>query len=108
MVRVVVVDPDTARLAHELEPTGGAAEFCKNGRRPSPIDTRQLEGGERARRVQPVVPARKRELDVRRLELPSPNDLRYLRQPPFQHRLDLGPRGERRVVVELDVRDDRD
>ena len=51
---------------------------------------------------------RNRELDLDGLELVSSDGFRSGREPVGEERLDLGARGEFRVVVEIDVRDHRD
>ena len=48
------------------------------------------------------------ELDRQRLELPASNDVRYAREPALEELAQLRLGRERRVMVELDVRDDCD
>jgi hypothetical protein len=108
VVRVVVVHADAAGLPAELESTAGTTKLCEQrlGLLPSSrcaVDRLQGRCG-----VLPVVVTRNGELEVHGGELVAPHDLGDRLEPPLELRLELGGGGERRVVVELDVRDDRD
>ena len=92
----------------------------RSSRRPAPAnstitrsasargDARELERGERGGGVAAVVLARHRELELDGLELLGAHDLRHVREPLLEERRHLGARAERRVVVEVDVQEDRD
>ena len=69
MVRVVVVDRDSARLPDELEAPSRAAELREHRRRVGGIDLAQLEGGERTSSVTPVVLPSQGQRDVGGIEL---------------------------------------
>ena len=111
MVGVVVEDAHPAGLAAQLEPARRAA---RTRRAPAATAARSnpasLERRERAGRVQAVVLTGNGEREVDRLELVAAHDpgVREAGEPLGEERLDLGARGERRVVVEVDVRDDGD
>jgi hypothetical protein len=108
MMRVVVVDEHAARLAAKLEPAPGAAKLGKRRRRFGARDARELERGQRRRGVQAVVLAADRKLEVDGLELLAPDDVRHLFRPLVEQPLDVGARRKLRVMVEVDVQDDRD
>src|SRR5438132_5021029 len=108
MMSVVVVDLDAARLAALFEPARSAAEVGEHRTGLPLLDTRELERGERARGVPPVVLAGNRKWSAVRIEVLSSDDLRNGVEPPLEQLRDLRTGGKRRVMVEVDVRDDRD
>ena len=75
-----------------------------------PVEARQLERRQRARGVQPVVRPGHGEVESTGSSVPAPDDVAPGRPAaqPLEAPLELGGRGERGVVVELDVRHDRD
>ena len=112
MMRVIVDDPDPALLADRLEPATGASKVRERRRGGLRIDTRGGERGERAGGVRAIVLAEHSQIEITgRVDLVAENDNRIVGQraePSCVQLLHLGLRRERRVVVELDVRDDRD
>src|SRR5439155_10727726 len=62
----------------------------------------------RRRRIPPVVIPGNRERQIHGVELPPADDIGRSREERLEELFDLGARGELRVVVEIDVRDDRD
>ena len=108
MVRVRVDDRDAAGLATPLEPPAGARELCQDALGVGQDDPRERERGERDGRVPPVVLPGDREWQIHGVELPPPHRLGRIREERLEELLDLPARGELGVVVEIDVRDDRD
>src|SRR5438105_14686225 len=108
MMRVLVVDGDAASLGDRLETTSDAPKL---GQGRGSLGTRkagQLECRECGRRVAAVVLARDAELEVGRLELVAAHRVLGARQPAVEQLLDLRAGAERRMVVEVGVRDDGD
>ena len=108
VVAVVVDHRDAVALADELEASIGAREPRESRCRLLPVHADTDERLERRGRVAPVVLAGNGEHEVDGLELPPPHDLRDVREPCLDRRLELGCGPVRRVMVELDVRHDRD
>src|SRR3954449_8729098 len=105
MVRVVVEDFHAGGRSPMLESAPGAGELREYGRDLLARDTRELECGNRGGGVLPVVGTCERQRSVVRLELLPAHDFRDLREPLRKKLLHLGLRRERRVVVEVDVRE---
>src|SRR5205814_2071653 len=99
-----------AGLATVLEPPPGPAKLTQRYGRVVAGETRELERGQRTRRVQTVVLARHGELEVDRLQLSSPNDMPRGQTPGpgLKGLVHLGRRRKGRVMVEVDIRDDGD
>ena len=108
MVRVAVEDAHAARLAPRLEAPPGAGELDDHALGVGPRDTCELERCERRGCVPAVVLARHREVERHGLELLGAHDVRHVREPLLEERLDLCARGELGVVVEVDVEEDGD
>src|SRR3954463_16428248 len=108
MVRVVVEDFHAGGRSPMLESAPGAGELREYPRDRVARDTRELECGNRAGGVLPVVGTCERQRPVVRLELLPAHDFRDLREPLRKKLFHLGLRRERRVVVKVDVRDDGD
>src|SRR6266508_1482464 len=108
MVRVVVEHVHTARLATMLEPPSRAREACELRLGLLSCHSHELQSRERGGRVSAVVLARQGQLEVDRLQLLPTDDLRNLGEPALEELIDLGARGELRMVIEVDIRDDRD
>ena len=108
MVAVVVVEPDAVHLRGEVEAAVRAGELGEHALRVGARDVHRLEGGERARGVQAVVLARHGQLEVHGLEISTPDHGLDPARPGLEGVRELGVRAEGRVVVELDVRHDRD
>src|SRR5581483_10004534 len=85
-MRVVVDDGVAGELAH-LEAPPGPGERCEHGLRRRPIDTGQLERGERAARVRAIVVAGKRERSVERRYVA--NDVLNAGEPALELVLEL-------------------
>ena len=102
MVRVAVEDA----LTPSLQPAADAGELHDHAL--GAPDAGELERRERGGGVAPVVLAGNREHEVDRFELLGAHDVRHLGEPRLEQVLDLGERGERRVVVEVDVEEHGD
>ena len=108
VVRVVVVDLDAARLAATLEAPPCAREFPEHRLGFRARHARALERGQRGRCVAAVVLAGDGERAFVRREVVAAHDCRHVHEPALEEQLHLGPRPERRVMVEVDVRHDGD
>ncbi len=110
MVSVVVVEPHATRFPTKIEPAARPGEVPESADSVRLRDPRELQGCKRTRRIPAIVLAWDSEANVSRLEVGAPHDRRFdtLGDPAAKALLELGQRGERRVVVELDVRDDGD
>ena len=108
VMRVVVQHSYAAGLPAQLEAASRALELGEVPARLVPVEAGQLECSQRCGCVPPVVLAWDRELEVNGLELVGADDIGHFGQPALEQLLDLGERRELRVVVEIDVRDDRD
>src|SRR5438132_13999869 len=108
MVSVVADHGYPGRFAVPLETVPGAPVAGKNRQSLIRRHAGQLERGERSRRVSPVVLAGNTQLGFDRLELLAAHDLVAAREPALEQLLHLGPGGERRMVVEVDVGEDGD
>ena len=107
-MRVVVVDLDVPRFPTPLEATRSSAKLGELGcslltRHPGELERRQS-----SRSVPAVVQPWHGERPVVRRQILTAHDLGDVREPFVEELLDLGSRAERRVVVEVDVRHDRD
>src|SRR5205807_3259774 len=99
---------DASTLADRLEAAPRPPELGEVRRGFGARKAGQLERRERGGGVATVVLARNPELDLGGFELVAAYGLSRPRQPTLEQLLDLGARAERRVVVEVDVRDDGD
>ena len=108
VVRVAVDDGDAAGLALRFQPAAGTAELDEHSLGFRSCHAGELERCERRGRVAPVVLTWHPKLELDGLELLGPHDARHAAQPVLEERLDLGPRDERRVVVEVDVEEHGD
>src|SRR3954454_4163643 len=108
MVRGVVEDFNAGGGSAMLEAAPRAPELRQYRRELVAWDTRELECGNSAGGVLPVVGTCERQRPVVRLQLVAAHGFGDLRKPLGEKLLHLGPRRERGVVVEVDVRHDRD
>ena len=108
VVTVVVVHRDSVSLADELESTIDADEprdraLCLGAR-----NAGELERRKRRRGVLAIVIAMDRKIDVDRRQLPAAHNVRHAGEPHVEEVPQLRLRCVGRVVVELDVGDNRD
>ena len=108
VVAIVVVDGDPARFPAPLEPAPHARELGQDALGVVALDSCELKRGQRRRGVASVVLAGKRELEVDRLQLVPPDGFRRQGKPPVEELPYLVLRREGRMVVEVDVGEDRD
>src|SRR5437763_3099888 len=108
MVRVAVEHLDAAGATLRLEPAADAGEAGKHTRGVPAVDACQLERGERGGRVDAVVVAAHRELEVERFELLGAYDVGHMRQPLLEQLPDGRTRPERCMVIEIDIQQYRD